>query len=715
VIEYDYEIERNEGDKMGRYIPNRKIGKKLPNLVLIEAPNSSGKSTLLNILAVGFFGLKNKENIVASLVDDMKNLILSEHQNIWFKLKIESGDGTFLLSEKNKNNENPIVYKLENGSLTPIAPETFNREYRLIYDIPDKPRERLKEILNDVESLQVNIGNDVAEFKKYIEKLLEEINKSKNPEQIKKLSERIRKYNEIIEETKAKIKGCEHLIAELEMYMAVKFFVEYYLSYVYTEAEIKEIKKAMKKIKKQQTKYNEYMREFNMLIDRLIRLKTEIIKYIQDYGYPTLTEKAEKLEVFMDKQTLLDINAKDYNNMLIINDQMVFDIYREVKEIKEERENLLDRQLKELEIINKLIAILNSYKSYDIEVPGTNKMIDQYLDELNREYAKKKILLDEYKLLESLLDKLNEIMDLLEKDIPECVKKLKKNMPSDGNVAVVQEPEIDRLDELNKKLELLNKKLDEYSIKCDNYGFSTYEDIRKKKEELERKESLMKYTNLDENMLREEIKKWENKLEKYKIDLGKYMALRDKEDAELTRLKNLPEHKYYTFKKEIKMLGNICNKVEKKFKNTFYNYLKYLRSPESFHLDLDEKFDNYRNSIGKYLGKKIGEIKYVDGIYRIEKIDLLEDTIYTAEGKVIKLSDLGTGHMQAAYIQSILNRDDPRKIIALFDEISHMDRKTLRPILNKIRELYRAGKLIACVMVQKGEDVKVIDLEQEGF
>jgi len=38
VIEYDYEIQRDEGDAIKKYTPNKKIGKKLPNLALIEAP-----------------------------------------------------------------------------------------------------------------------------------------------------------------------------------------------------------------------------------------------------------------------------------------------------------------------------------------------------------------------------------------------------------------------------------------------------------------------------------------------------------------------------------------------------------------------------------------------------------------------------------------------------------------------------------------------------
>jgi len=69
---------------------------------------------------------------------------------------------------------------------------------------------------------------------------------------------------------------------------------------------------------------------------------------------------------------------------------------------------------------------------------------------------------------------------------------------------------------------------------------------------------------------------------------------------------------------------------------------------------------------------------------------------------------MGTGQSQSAYILSLLNvKDDPRKIIALFDEIAMMDDNSLRPVYSKMRELYKAKKLLLGILVQKGNEIKV--------
>ena len=49
MIKVDYRIERNEGDEVNIYAP-KLIPNELPNVVYIQGPNSSGKSTLLNII-----------------------------------------------------------------------------------------------------------------------------------------------------------------------------------------------------------------------------------------------------------------------------------------------------------------------------------------------------------------------------------------------------------------------------------------------------------------------------------------------------------------------------------------------------------------------------------------------------------------------------------------------------------------------------------------
>ena len=56
MIEYDYRLEHDYANEKKVYVP--KYPKELPNLVCIEGPNSSGKSTLLHLLALGCHGLK---------------------------------------------------------------------------------------------------------------------------------------------------------------------------------------------------------------------------------------------------------------------------------------------------------------------------------------------------------------------------------------------------------------------------------------------------------------------------------------------------------------------------------------------------------------------------------------------------------------------------------------------------------------------------------
>ena len=95
MIEFDYKIERDEGDKTEVYLP-KGIPKKLQNVVYIEGPNSLGKSTLLNILAIAFHGLKN-DSIHPSLKRKMKNLIESNYQTLTFSIRITKGDVKLLI------------------------------------------------------------------------------------------------------------------------------------------------------------------------------------------------------------------------------------------------------------------------------------------------------------------------------------------------------------------------------------------------------------------------------------------------------------------------------------------------------------------------------------------------------------------------------------------------------------------------------------------
>ncbi len=540
MIEYDYEIQRDEGNVIKKYTPNKKIGKKLPNLVLIEAPNSSGKSTLLNILAVGFFGLKNSEGIVDSLVDDMKNLVLSEHQKIWFKLKIEEGNGISLISEK-KIDGNPIVYKAKKSNkkekMVPTAPETFNREYRLIYDIPDKPRERLKDILKDIESLQLIIGEDIADFKNYLEKILEEISKSKNPEQIKKLEERIRGYDNLIEKTQERIKGYEGLLKDLELYSAVKFYHQYYQEYNDLSKKLKKIRNKNRYTKRHYSKYLNYMREFTSLVSYIMGLRNDITDNIEKISQPDLIELMEKLNKNLKEEILLKINSKDYDTKLLSIDQTLTDLYELIDDLRERKKNLLNKQIKEIEITKKLIEILEEYKDLDIKLPGTDKIVGRYLEELKKDYNDKKVITEEYDAIEETIKKIEEMKNILGGEFRFSVRKLRKMLPEDERDVISSKyaEEADEREEkkLRDKLKWLDDKVEEYFIKCKNYGIDKYSEALIKKQDLERKDYMKEFIELNENELFKKLEYIKQEIEKHKGEERTYEVLRDEEKEKL--------------------------------------------------------------------------------------------------------------------------------------------------------------------------------------
>jgi len=115
----------------------------------------------------------------------------------------------------------------------------------------------------------------------------------------------------------------------------------------------------------------------------------------------------------------------------------------------------------------------------------------------------------------------------------------------------------------------------------------------------------------------------------------------------------------------------------------------------------------YYKKLFEYLGKRVHNIRHIDREYAVSEINLISNCILTKEGKEIKIEDMGTGQSQSAFLAGLLNTDDNRKIIALFDEVAMMDEQSLTPVYDKLKNLYKNGKLLLGVIVQKSDKLKV--------
>ena len=188
MIEFEYEIERDDGDEIILFSP-KLYPSPIDSTCYIEGPNSTGKSTLLHLIALGFHGLNDID-----IPDSLKTKItdLNEHDKVTFNIKISDTDGNTVLQCKKSNKSNPNIetFHLKNGNLTEITRDHFKRNYKLIYDIPDNPTRRLKDIANVIGNYQSNIEILLIGFRSHIRDITNEINEAKDVNRIEDLKKK---------------------------------------------------------------------------------------------------------------------------------------------------------------------------------------------------------------------------------------------------------------------------------------------------------------------------------------------------------------------------------------------------------------------------------------------------------------------------------------------------------------------------------------------
>jgi hypothetical protein len=169
-------------------------------------------------------------------------------------------------------------------------------------------------------------------------------------------------------------------------------------------------------------------------------------------------------------------------------------------------------------------------------------------------------------------------------------------------------------------------------------------------------------------------------------------------------------HEYQKYLVILECYFQKIQRLEQRFKKQYSIYIDHVinQSGNPGNLIDDEK--KYIELVGRFLAAKIHILKHIDKEYEISNISILEKRIYTTTNKEIYFADLGTGQSQAAFLTAKLSINDKKKIIALFDEVAMMDEKSLKPVKEKIKDLYMGKKLFMAIIVQKNDEVIVESL-----
>ena len=722
MLEIDYELRRKEGVGHDRvFNVDKGLETIKSNAVYVEAPNARGKSTFLNILALAFYGNKLEKpdsHISESLRSDIKYMADRENQNYTFAVKITSKDGSIKLisTKKDRISDDIEVKEIVDGEERRLPLPVFKEKYFLIYDIPEDPLNRITEILSEIKNQQIRYKDKVANFKKYLDTIKQEIVQSRDDKEIEKIKKSVLEFNEKDIELNKIIEDISDEIKVIESYLALREFKKY-------EELAGQYVDTIDKKSKTKAKHEKTSKRFNTQYDNK---KNEILKKSEEVRRTILDVMSKIDDLFIDKNyNEIKSHIKIMQKYEIcegkysINKKILSEINYFNTEVQK---YLADKKVKESGIkgsfYKELINTLVQYQSVDISIPGVDKGMDEFIRLLNEEYRKNST----YKIIFDELETCDNKLKLVELELAQISNELKSLQVLHRKKDIKSTIQIDE-SAIAHEINTMEKELDEYLEKIDQYkkiahkhGYMVDEssvpdviDELTKRIRLQHRDFVQIF-QLDEKSILSEIKSRSSNLVEYNKKHSTNSAILIQYKEKLNSLENRKPHKYQGQSTEINRLSNVIEHLER----NLIVYEGIVQKIADGNTSLTSEIENkYNEEISQYFAEKIPEFPYIDEFVKPEKIDFLNKVIILNGGREIDMKDISTGQSMSMYIQALLNRpkDDERKMVVIFDEGATMDSNSFKPIKKILKKHIDQNKVLFAVFAKAIDgELKITDL-----
>jgi len=711
VIKYDYSLRRSINETEFKVFVPDKIPSELPNLVLIEGPNSSGKSTLLNILAMSLYGDKSTK-LNPELLEKISSLKFSLHQKIVFDFEITDRNGNKVLEsvKGSYDDEDVILCEYVKGKKKPLSYRSFLSKYNLIYDIPSKPTERLRELLNELKDEQLRYGTKIKHITDFVSVKLNELENYRDPERIADYETKITECEDEITGLENKLPTLKEFYNNLENYTYLRQYLYYHSELDTLVNRLSVLKKrkvsTKKRVKSVNRKYRKTKRDTSGLMDTLSNDKRTITPLLKKLF---IKDSKEELQIWADINLF---NMKD--NMLdpkleFLANKFANKIVNMMKNIQDDEAFINGR------VYDNLIGILEQYRNVNITIPKIDVTINEILNIMIEEKEKYEEIIDGYNNLSDILADLESIDESLDK-LKKYLVELSKMEETESDIIegdYIYDDSIDQdISSIEKEIKNTKKQHSFYHKQCISKDINVELDQFNLKDlfnQFEENKNLKPYFAYKETTLLNRINGMNEQIKKMDEDINHQNNLKEIYQDELTALISMEIHPYEGYKDELNIIlprlrtlsSLLLGKYNEMINNLIKKDLKKIKKGD----------DVYHQNIFKYLGNRIGKFRHIERDYEATEIDLINGVIKTRENITIHLIDMGTGQSQSAFLLGLLNTpDDKRKIIALFDEVAMMDRFALKPVYDCLRELYNQDRLLLSVVIQRGDEIKVRDL-----
>ncbi len=693
MIEFSYTLNRKSNNKSDLFIP-KDLPKQFDNYVLIEGTNSIGKSTLLNIIAYGLYGYKNN-NISEGLISRMKYLCENGRNDISFNLSImtDKFNGLSCIYA----NKQLKVHEIIHGNKYIMTSESFERKYKLIYEIPENPTNKFPELIKDVAAMQNIVANRIRIFKIYIDTIEKEINNSQDPKIIKDCEKTINDCVENINKIQDLLNNYQKESEYLEKYIANKYLKIYRDQNDKIESDIQGITNKIKKLPPQNNKVlSEYAKETQKGLDVVRELK-EIhgnigSKFKELNKYKKYFNQWDKMD-FKEMLNKSSIPQEDIRFISNIKTSLLCD----VNQFENNRGN------RQIGMYRELVSVLIKYKDDNYEVPVAHIPISKLINDLKVELRKHDDVVknnDNMNICVNELIKMKGKIDVLD-SIMKKLQKLSGQVQSGTDVSQIIAVYKNQLRIQNEKHDGIKTKYKEYEKRHNICG-----DLNGNDNYISDELNKLIQTS-DEKRQNDYLDELNIKINKYVDNINNYKSKKTIYETKLDLLRDKKPHKYQDKKEIISKIKQQINEIDACFAMKYDVYIGNIRNKIKPKNNDENKFYGL---IYAYLANKMGEFYHIDKSYKAKAIDFIDGIIYTDEGESIHFNDMGSGQSQAAYLRTVINSFDERKVIALIDEIEMMDNKSFGIVKDVLCDLKNQNKLVASIIVKKSEIFNVSNI-----
>ena len=678
MIEVNYKVKTDLGNNQQEiYYPADKIRNINGNIMMIEGGNSSGKTTLMNLIAIGMFG-EDDESLSKSMRSNLLELTESDYRSISYDINITDPVTNNELELVRKEGSSDLIV-LENGQR--ITKQQFRHRYNLIYDIPENPTARLKNISKAIRDDHRMLSNRIADFNTYLASIKGELDEAISEKDAEKAREEISSARMELDDLRSKTD--EITVSKMRTIVNI-------LEYRELQTNISSLEKKLDFEKKKPTpdisskQFANAIEDYKKTIDQLRPASDTIIQ---------MTRNESLKIVYRDiKDKWSEISRTEPKDQAVL-----FNEYK----------NLLDRALglvpdmtaetKHLENVNTAIDALRRLSSDEqIGSLGCISEILQAFEDYRGTIADRNVI--------SALNKVKEDLTRIKNKInPTIIKKdrlMNQSISSSSVSGYRDEEEIKRLSTLT---EAQKKRMDEISSELRGGGYS----IQDNADTLAR---LCKDLSFDFGIKLSEAKIKLDEFSSSQSNFGKDIARLEKyiksQEEKLEKYESQPTYNYLNEKSEISTVINAIRAIRGKLK-TADERLDCIENKDRSEYD---KNPSLYQPIWDYIGYRLGTVRNIGREYNVQSVDLLieeKGLITTTEGTTIHIGAMGTGEGQLSYIRGLLSNEDGRVLVVLLDEIGNMSNRTLEFVKERLMELQRDGKLLLGIMVRPGDDLEV--------